>query len=207
MHRQEELMTDNQFQWENFYRNVSGREPRPLMLDVLKRFEQEHSGSGHKAIDLGCGDGTETALLLSKGWQVFAIDSEPTSFDHLNAKIPNEMRDRLQTQVAKFEDVELVPADLVYAGFSVPFCHPKHFPALWEKIVSSLNPGGRFAGQLFGVRDTWANNPEMTFFTAEQARTLLAGLKVEHFQEEDEDGQSTVGPKHWHIFHVIARKR
>lgn len=200
-------MTDDQFNWKTFYRNVSGREPRPLLLEVLRRFEQEPAEQPRLAIDLGCGDGTETAVLLANGWQVLAIDSEPNAFEHLNAKIPPEMRGGLQTQVARFEDVELSPADLIHAGFSIPFCQPHHFNTLWDNIVNNLNPGGRFAGQLFGVHDTWASNPEMTFFTAEQARDLFSRFDIEHFEEEEEDGRSTVGPKHWHIFHVIAKKK
>lgn len=196
------------YQWADFYKNVSGRQPRQLLIDVLSRIEAVNAAPRTQAIDLGCGDGTETAVLLSKGWHVLAIDAEPTAFAHLNAKIPPEARNRLRTQIAKFEDVALTPTDLLYAGFSIPFCQPQHFDALWGKIVSSINAGGRFAGQLFGVNDTWASTESnMTFFTEAQARALFADFEVESFVEEDEDGASTMGEKHWHIFHVIARKQ
>lgn len=199
------MADDQRFQWENYYSNVSGRQPRPLLLDVIRRMGVAEDA--RQAIDLGCGDGTETAALLANGWRVLAIDGEPTAFTHLNAKIPAEARERLQTQVARFEAMELMPAELIYAGFSIPFCRPQHFGALWQKIVTNIVPGGRFAGQLFGVNDTWADNPKMTFFTAELARELFTGFEIEQFDEEEEDGQSTVGAKHWHIFHVIAQKR
>lgn len=199
-------MGRNEFQWETFYHSVSGRQPRELLLDVLGRFGQE-TPAARKAIDLGCGDGTETAVLLANGWHVLAIDAEPAAFTHLNAKIPAEAQERLQTQVATFEAVELSPADLIYAGYSIPFCHPQHFDTLWNKIAQNISTGGRFAGQLFGVNDTWASNPRMTFFTEAQARNLFTQFELEHFREEDQDGESTIGPKHWHIFHVIARKR
>ncbi len=200
-------MSENPFQWETYYQNVSGRQPREVLLAALERFAQEPVANTRSAIDLGCGDGTETAYLLAQGWRVLAIDGEPAAFEHLNAKIPPEARARLQTQVARFEAVELLPADLIYAGFSIPFCRPQHFDALWQKIVASIHPGGRFAGQLFGVRDTWADNPKITFFTAAGARERFADFEIEHFQEEEEEGRSTVGPKHWHIFHVIARRK
>ena len=198
---------ENSFEWSDYYQRISGRQPRPVMIDVVGRFEKEPVATPRKAIDLGCGDGTETAYLLAHGWQVLAIDREPEAFTHLNAKIPPEARDRLQTQTAAFEAVELSPADLIYAGYSIPFCQPQHFEALWHKIVSSIVPGGRFAGQLFGVNDTWASNPEMTFFTAEQARAHFEDFEIEHFYEEDEEGRSSMGPKHWHLFDVIARKK
>lgn len=199
-------MDTSGFQWETYYANVKGREPRDLLVDVVKRFGSAPTIRTHRAIDLGCGDGTETAFLLANGWQVLAIDSEPGAFTHLKAKIPSSAHERLQTQVAPFEKVALSPVDLIYAGFSVPFCHPHSFDALWQKIIDNLTPSGRFAGQFFGVRDTWATNTDMTFLTLEQVQALLVGLEVEYFQEEEEDGRSTIGPKHWHLFHVIARK-
>jgi tellurite methyltransferase len=199
-------MNPSHFEWKDYYTHITGRQPRDLLVEVLKRFETTPTPHTPTAIDLGCGDGTETAFLLANGWQVLAIDSEPQAFTYLEAKIPPSARDRLQTQIASFEAVALSPVDLIYAGFSVPFCHPQAFPALWQKIVSNLNPGGRFAGQLFGVRDTWASHTDMTFFTVEQARALVSGLEIEYFQEEEEDGRSTIGPKHWHLFHIIARK-
>ena len=40
-------------------------------------------------------------------------------------------------------------------------------------IEQALPPGGRFAGQLFGERDEWADDTAMTFFTATQALRIL----------------------------------
>lgn len=200
-------MSENDFSWESFYQKTSGRQPRELMFKVLKYFEENPDEKPRKAIDLGCGDGTETIYLLANGWHVLAIDAEVGAFKALSAKIPPALADGLQTQIATFETTMLSAADLIYAGFSLPFCQPQHFDALWKKIVDNINPGGQFAGQLFGVKDTWASNANMTFFTIEQAKALFTAFEIEHFQEEDEDGASTVGPKHWHIFHVIARKK
>jgi len=121
-------------------------------------------------------------------------------------KVPQNALDRLQTQVAKFEEVNLPKTDLIHASLSIPFCHPDHFPALWNKIRDTLNPGGRFAGHFFGVHDSWATEPDMTFYTEEQVHEMLDGLEIEYFHELDEDGESTIGPKHQHIFTVIARK-
>jgi hypothetical protein len=98
------------------------------------------------------------------------------------------------------------PTDLVFASFSLPFCRPDAFPTLWERLRSCLRPGGRFVGELFGDRDSWASDPEMTFHDIDAAKTLFHGLEVETFEEEEEDGDAFDGPKHWHVFHVIARR-
>jgi len=196
-------MTQDSFNWDDYYKKIQGRAPRQLLLDALEKFQSQ---TALQAIDLGSGDGTETAVLLSRGWHVLAVDGEPSGIKRLIEKVPPDVQVHLETQVAKFEEVILPSADLIHASYSIPFCHPDHFPTLWEKISTALNPGGRFAGQLFGVRDSWADNTNMTFHTAEQVRAMLNGFETEHFHEEDADGQAASGPKHWHVFTVIALK-
>ena len=199
----EALMTDENSTWENFYNRTRGREPRQLLLDALERFPEQTS---LHAIDLGCGDGTETALLLSRGWSVLAIDGEISAIRRLIERVPEDQLVRLQTRVEKFEEVTLPPTDLVHASLSLPFCHPDHFPAVWDKVVTAVRPGGRFAGQFFGPRDSWANEKDMTFHTEEHVRGLFDSFEIEFFHERDEDGPVSSGTKHWHIFTVIARK-
>ena len=116
---------------------------------------------------------------------------------------------RLETQVARFEDAAWPDADLLNASFALPFCGPEHFRALWRRIVASLRPGSRFCGQLFGDRDEWASaHAEMTFHTRGEVERLLSDLDVEGLDEVEEDGPTALEPvKHWHVFHVVARKR
>ena len=129
-------MADEPFNWDEYYKKIQGRAPRQLLLDALEKFPSSES---LQAIDLGCGDGTETVVLLSRGWHVHAVDGEPAGIQRLMEKVPHEGQVHLQTQVAKFEEVILPPADLIHASYSIPFCHPDHFPALWEKIANALN--------------------------------------------------------------------
>jgi trans-aconitate methyltransferase len=199
-------MVQDDHGWEDFYQKLKGRAPRQFLWDVLAYFPDEGGSEQRFAIDLGCGDGTESAALLDRGWHVLAIDGEPAAIQHLLSKVPDEKQAFLQTQVARFEEVGLPTADLMHASFSLPFCPPEHFPAFWAKILAAIKPGGRFAGQFFGVRDSWANEPDMTFHTEEQVRGMFERFVIESFQEQDEDGTSSDGPKHWHVFTVIARK-
>lgn len=193
--------------WTNYYNAVTGRPPRPILLDAVARFSQPATGRvDYQAIDLGCGDGTETLALVQQGWKVLAIDKQPEAIARVQAIVPLEHHAQLQTQVSGFEDVILPPADLIYAGFSVPFCRPQSFAAFWAQVVAAVPPRGRFAGQLFGDRDSWANEPTMTFHTVASARALFNQFELEVFTEIDEDGQAVSGPKHWHVYNVIARK-
>ena len=196
-------MPDEEMTWDKYYQKIQGRAPRQLLLDVLEKFP---SAIGLHAIDLGCGDGTESVALLERGWRVLAVDGEPAALQRLLEKVSAADRPRLETQVAKFKDVVLAETDLLHASFSIPFCEPEHFDELWSKIVTAIKPGGWFAGQFFGMRDSWANNPGMTFHTPERIGALLVDFKIEHFHEMDEDGHAASGPKHWHVFTVMARK-
>ena len=198
-------MSQDDNSWQEYYQKLKGRVPRPLLREVLAYYPE--TSTQRTAIDLGCGDGTESALLLERGWNVLAVDAQPAAIEHLMEKVSTENKSRLQTQVAKFSEVLLPPADLVHASLSLPFCEPEHFPAFWQKIVAAILPGGRFAGQFFGIKDSWVDDPEMTFHTEDQVRALFDGFEVESFHEQDEDGSSLNGPKHWHIFTVIARKK
>jgi hypothetical protein len=51
-----------------------------------------------------------------------------------------------------------------------------------------------------------AGLPGRTHHTRAQAEALLRALVVERFEEVEEDGRTAVRqPKHWHLFHVVAR--
>ena len=45
----------------------------------------------------------------------------------------------------------------------------------------------------------------MTFHSADEIDELLKDFEVAQVVEEERDGSSYSGPKHWHVYHVIAR--
>jgi SAM-dependent methyltransferase len=194
--------------WSGFYQSIAGREPRPLLARALALFEMGLASDTHRqAIDLGCGDGTETLALIEQGWRVLAIDRDPEAIRLVESKIPAEKRGQLQTQNVSFEQARLVAANLVYAGLSLPFCARQHFDAVWRNLTESIRPGGRFAGHFFGDRDTWAAEPGMTCLTRQAVASLFDQFEIERFDESEDDRPTALGdPKHWHVFEVIARK-
>jgi len=47
----------------------------------------------------------------------------------------------------------------------------------------------------------------MTFHTRAEAEALFRVFELERFEEVEEDGETVLkNPKHWHVFHVVARK-
>ena len=191
--------------WAEYYDAVANRPPRHTLLAALARFDP--APAPRLAVDLGCGDGRDAIELLRRGWRVLAIDAEPAALERLKARPDLPPDAALTTLCQRFEDASWPPADLVNASFSLPLCPPERFFELWARITGSLQPGGRFAGQLYGERDGWVGRPGMTHMDRMAAECLLDGMEVELFEEEERDSLTARGkPKHWHIFHIVARK-
>lgn len=199
-------MTRGPSSWAEYYAATADRPPCRTLLEALARFGV--SDKPRVAVDLGCGDGRDTIELLRRGWSVLAIDAEPAAIERLLQRPDLPPGALLDARCERFEDASWPAADLVNSSFALPLCPPDRFPELWARIVASLNPGGRFAGQLYGDRDGWVGRPGMTHLSRAAAERLLAELEVELFEEEETDGITPRGkPKHWHIFHVVARRR
>jgi hypothetical protein len=77
---------------------------------------------------------------------------------------------------------------------------------VWEQIRRALAPGGIFAGQLFGTRDSWAGDPGMTFQDRSEVTRLLDGLEIVELHETERDGEAYNGPRHWHTYDILARE-
>jgi SAM-dependent methyltransferase len=173
---------------------------------LLAACERLGAGGGRTAVDLGCGEGTDALALLARGWSVVAVDAERAGLDLLSARVPAASAERLQTICASFTNTRLPSAHLIHAGFSLPFCAPARFPGLWASIRQALLPGAIFAGHLFGPRDSWAGDPGMVFHDLEQVQHLLQGLEILELRESQRDGEAFSGPKHWHLYEVLAQQ-
>jgi tellurite methyltransferase len=193
--------------WKGYFGAVLGKPARETLLDALARFEKEPAAGERFAIDLGCGEGRDTLELLGRGWRVLAVDLMPEAFEHLLARVPAGQAPRLRTLVGRFEEIELPACDLLNASFALPFCEPDRFGAVWDKVAGSVRTGGRFAGQLFGDRDDWVRCGDRCHFPRPQVERMFRDFVLEHFREEEKDEADGRGGKHWHIYHIVARKR
>ena len=193
--------------WPGYFGAVLGKGARETLVAALDAFAQE-GFTGGLAVDVAAGEGRDTLELLNRGWRVVATDGLPEAFACLWPRVPEALRPNVTAGVVSFADMQVPPCDLANASFALPFCEPRHFPALWTRIVAAIRPGGRFAGQFFGARDSWASLPGRTHQTKDEVLTLLGGFEIEMMHEEEKDDPPDVrNPKHWHLFHVVARKR
>ena len=190
--------------WAAYYEQLRDRPPRRTLLAALDAFGETPADA--LAIDLGCGDGRDIIEILRRGWSVVAVDAEPEALRQLAAR---ELPGAITPIVARLEEVPLpLGVQLVNSSFAMPLCEPERFHELWTRIRDELPTGGRFSGQWYGPRDSWAGRPGITFLERNQAMALLDGLEIEMFEEEEADSVTPRGnPKHWHIFHIVARKR
>lgn len=176
--------------------------PRPLLLKAAAL-----AGRKDRALDAGAGALNATKYLLSAGFaHVTALDAAPSA-QQLAAELP---ADRVDFVLSRFENFAFPVAsyDLVNAEFSLPFIRAEHFAAVFARLLGSVRPGGLFTGQLFGPNDSWnVADSGMNFHSRAAVEALLGGFETLELEEEDHPGKTKLGDeKHWHIFHIIARK-
>lgn len=159
-------------------------------------------------IDLGCGAGRDSKFLIKNGWKVIAIDKEDTE-KMIRSSLQEEEQNYLKFIKQDFENnIILQSCNLLVANSSLSFCNRKNFDDLWNKIVDSISKDGYFVGNFFGINDSWANRPNMAFFTKEEVIKLFSSFKIINFKEVAKNGKTALGiKKHWHIFNVIAKKK
>ena len=202
------LSSSSQFtEPEKYYAATLNSEPNELLNIALSTFTTKNTPPG-LAIDLGCGSGRNTAVLLKNGWRVLAIDKEASAFQHLMSRKDLTNISHLETLISPMEELSILPlTDLFIAAFVLPFCPPAKFKITWEKIVNAIKPSGLFVGHFFGDRDTWAKDPMQTHHTRQAVDQLFEQFTVKYFKEVEDDEPTVTGePKHWHLFHVIAQK-
>jgi tellurite methyltransferase len=193
--------------WPGYFASVLGKGPRETLTAALDSFAGEGFDEGI-GVDIAAGEGRDALELLRRGWRAVATDNHPEAFPMLWSRVPEELKPRLTTVEVDFSETQVPDCDLVNASFALPFCDPAHFPALWGKIVAAIRPGGRFAGQFFGDRDSWASLPGRTHHSLDEVRRLLEGFEIEMMREEERDDPPELrSPKHWQLFHVVAKKR
>lgn len=193
------MQKNNQSNWAGHHKMLEGMPPKPLLIKALEFVHNKES-----ALDLGAGALIDSEYLASQGFkEIVTLDIEPSVSKRKHSK-------PIKIVISSFKAMTLPSSkyDLVTSQFSLPFIKPDSFLAVIKKISDSLKKNGIFTGQLFGVNDEWKNNPNMTFYTNKQARSLFNDFEIIQINEKEYDGTLTDGtPKHWHVFFFIVKKK
>lgn len=145
--------------------------------------------------------------MLNSGFEkVVAMDGEAVV-----EEVAKELNDeRLTTIVSNFEDFDYTENtyDLINAQYSLPFMSREHFQEVMEKIKSSLKENGIFVGTFFGNNDSWNTKTSRTnFHSREDIKKLFDDFEIIEFLEKEENKPAVREEiKHWHTFHVTAKK-
>lgn len=183
-----------------------GRPVRPLArraVDAARAVPARDRPAPAVAVELGSGAGIEARFLADSGFRVHALDADASVEPQLVELAESH---GITAVIADLETLTALPAaDLVLSCATLPFVRREAFEPLWTLIRGSLRPGGVLAVDLFGEKDDWAGT-EGTYLTRAEIDALLDGLEVLELTEEERDGRSFAGPKHWHTVQVIARR-
>lgn len=179
-----------------------GRPVRPLARRAADLVPERGRDCPPIAVELGSGAGIEARFLAERGFRVHALDADPSVRPLLDALGASHA---VSPATLDLETLESLPAaDLILSCATLPFVRREAFDRLWAIVRDALRPGGVLAADLFGERDDWAGG-DGTYLSRREVEALLDGLEVLELAEEERDGRSFAGPKHWHTVQVIAR--
>lgn len=106
-----------------------------------------------RALDLGCGIGANSVVLLNKRWDVIAVDKSPVAVQGCLKTCEGALGSLLSIQ-ADIATMDLPGSmDLIVAVDVLPYMSETEVPSLLSKIHAALHPGGRFIGTLFVCLD------------------------------------------------------
>lgn len=184
---------------EIYFKATYNAEPNILLQEAVL------ACPGGNALDLGAGALNDSIFMLGKGFTVTAVDSSPLTLEK-----SKQITDPHFTMIGSSFDTFNFPEktfDIISAQWSLSFNPPETFNTMFESLKKSLKEGGIFCGHFYGIKDGWSDTKNMTFFSLEDVKNLLAGFNIIKLFEEEENVSSVEGgKKHWHVFHVIASK-
>jgi len=103
-------------------------------------------GQGYQALDIGCGNGHESAALLALGWQVTATEISPTAL--AAAEERNPAARHLLTDVRTMPEIASASMDLAVAHLSLHYFDQAGSLQAFAEIARVLKPGGLLLGSV-----------------------------------------------------------
>lgn len=195
---------ENQSIWREYYQQAISRS-HSKRTEFVHQLSKSNEGV---AIDCGCGTGSDIDYLSAVGYKVYGFDPNPDAIEICVQRFAE--RPQVSIQQARFENFQYPQANIVLANSSLFFADSEQFNITWLRLTESILPGGVFAGDFLGSRDTWATNyrSPTTSFERASVEQLFEGFDIIRFNERDEQAPTARGfLKHWHVFSVVAIKR
>lgn len=131
-----------------------GEEPSLIARSALRFFRAFGGGPQDAlALDLGCGEGRDTAFLAEAGFRVVARDAAPAGLAKTRALLArrNVPTDRVELARGDVRDFDYVPDayDLALAANVYQFLPPDEAPGHIARLQAATKPGGLCAVGVF----------------------------------------------------------
>ena len=182
--------------WTDFINHTKTRPPHELLVRACAL------APVGRALDIGAGGLRDSRYLASCRFEVLAVDADA-------AILEQERPVGVEIVQANAEDIvfEHDTYSLVNAQYVLPFL--PGVEDIIERIHVSLVSGGVFAGQFFGLHDSWNDGTKdrIKFHSVHQVRDMLAPFETLLLEDREWDGLTALGvPKHWHVLDFIVRR-
>ncbi|OFZ47742.1 MAG: hypothetical protein A2381_07050 [Bdellovibrionales bacterium RIFOXYB1_FULL_37_110] len=188
--------------WEIYYKKFYNKPPSPLLKIALTNNFYKNG----VAYDVGCGTGSDTRFLLTKKWNVLAIDREDMAMVTLKKDLSKFKG--LNCLKEDFTKLVFQSSELIHGTYSFGFAGEEGFDLLWQKMVESLKTGGTLSGELFGDQDDWKNSTRVKTIGHLELTKLIKGFDIMYFDEEHFHRPTALGDvKKWHVYSLVLKKR
>ena len=190
---------------DEFYEKTKDERPHKNVVWFVKN--QKNPGV---AVDLGCGAGRDSILLLQNGWTVHSFDLNDNEH-FFEERLTEDEKKRFTFHQVSHQDAVIPKCDLVIANFSMQYLTKQEFVSVLEKICNSLNKHGHFLAILWGDKDQWAQDAKGKAFLSkdELEKEIKDKFNIE-FCEEWTKNNLTIGDgttKFGHMISLIAECR
>ena len=109
-----------------------------------------------EVLELACGPGTWTPLLLEHAESVVAVDASPEMLALASSRVAGDPRVSF-VEADLFEWSPDRPYDVVFFGFWISHVPPERFESFWSMVARCLKPEGR----VFFVDDAYRTPDEL----------------------------------------------
>lgn len=199
--------------YDQIYRtkNVWGTEPNNLLLKIYSE-----ALAGCHFLDLGCGQGRDSFFMLSKGFNVTAVDNSEEGIRDMREFLwKNNLSDApidiLCEDIKEFK-IQKDKYEIINAYNALQFLFKKDALHLIEEIKEKIKNKGYVIISGFTIDDQSFMNPgnkDRCFFQPEELRTLFSDfltIYYEEFAKEDEAHSGMPEPHKHSVVKMIAQK-
>jgi hypothetical protein len=192
--------------WDKYIKNISVRKNmRPIHYQA-KLLWSAVKTKKPRALSLGTGDGKEDIDLISRGWNVTSIDSEPYSGEYVSGILKTMKKSSKYTfQNVSFENAKLSGKyDYIMAFNSFPFGDKKSIPLIFEQIAKHSAKEAVIAMTMFGPTHSFVKRKRCFSMSKREIISLLESNDFEVLFIERSNYDDLTN-KHWDLFEIIAR--